>query len=292
MNSSVAVVIATKGRPAEVSKLITHLRGQTELPDIIVVSTCTSSDIDADLLSDLQVKLIFGSPGLTAQRNRALASLSNQTEIIIFFDDDFIPSRFWIERAKILFASHADVVCISGKVLKDGGVGATEGEAIVHRADVVAPHFTARDHDVTEWLSPYGCNMAVRFKSLDDIRFDERLVLYGWLEDRDFGVRLGSRGRIVQANALWGVHFARTMRGRGSTGLTFGYSQVVNPWYLMRKGTMTPLEALRYIARSLIGNSINFFDDRTDRRGRLKGNVLGLADIILRRWAPEKIAKL
>ena len=79
-----------------------------------------------------------------------------------------------------------------------------------------------------------GCNMAFRTKAVQHLRFDERLVLYGWLEDRDFRFEHG-RDNVILTDFVWGVTSAHD---GAHSGLRFGYAQVVNPWYLMRKGTM------------------------------------------------------
>jgi hypothetical protein len=51
MSLKTAVIIATKGRPEEVSVLLETLDRQTVLPDVIVVSTCGPNDIEQILLT-------------------------------------------------------------------------------------------------------------------------------------------------------------------------------------------------------------------------------------------------
>ena len=78
--------------------------------------------------------------------------------------------------------------------------------------------------------------MSIRTSAIGALRFDERLPLYGWQEDIDFTSQLRASGRVVGLNTLNGVHLA-TKSGRIS-GMKFGYSQIANPVYLVRKGTM------------------------------------------------------
>ena len=291
MDLKAAVIIATKGRPQEVSNLIDTLALQTSPPDVIVVSACDRSDI-AQVPNN--VELIFGSPGSSAQRNRALSLIRGKVDIVVFFDDDFIPSRYWIENVKILFASHPEVVCATGKVLLDGvtigGIAWPDGQAIVSQADLSTPIAIANDHTLKMRQSPYGCNMAFRANRIDHLAFDERLVLYGWMEDSDFAFRAGPNR--IWTDALWGVHLG-SKRGRAS-GLRFGYSQIVNPWYLMKKGTMKPLDIFLATLRALAGNLTGSLlpDAHIDRRGRLRGNIIAITDIVSGRWAPERAAEL
>lgn len=292
MDIRTAVIIATKGRPQEVARLLDVLTLQTVPPDLIVVSACDARDIaEGNVTKNAQV--LFGPPGLPAQRNRALAAVRGKCDLVIFFDDDFIPSRFWIERVQFLMSAEPDIVCVTGNVLLDGvtigGLEWDQGQTLVDKKDSSASE-PVSDYRIRESQSPYGCNMAFRAKSIEHLTFDERLVLYGWLEDRDFSARAGDR--MIWTDAVWGVHLGAT-RGRPS-GLSFGYSQVVNPRYLVKKGSMTRFEAWRTIARVLAANGVGslFQNSRIDRHGRLKGNLIAIRDIVSGRWAPEKATEL
>lgn len=297
MTLRTAVIIATKERPQSVSNLLDALARQTVHPDVIVVSACDPSDIDtSSVVSTKNIQVLFGSAGLTAQRNRALSLVLGRCDVVVFFDDDFIPSRFWIERVQVLLTTQPDIGGVTGHVLMDGvttgELAWSDGQAMVDQADSSRAMPSVNNHKMRDHKSPYGCNMAFRAKTIEHLRFDERLVLYGWLEDRDFGSQAATRAKIIFSNAVWGVHLG-TSRGRTS-GLRFGYSQVVNPWYLMKKGSMKPADVCYNILRALSSNSLGAFFplSRTDRWGRLRGNITGIKDIIFGRWAPEKIAGL
>jgi glycosyltransferase involved in cell wall biosynthesis len=295
MSLSVAVVIATKGRPQEVLNLLDVLASQTTPPELIVVSACSQSDIGTDHIRAENVKVILGSPGLPAQRNRALSRIQGKYDVVVFFDDDFIPSRFWIERIRSLFATQLDVGTASGRVLvdgvKSGGLPWSYGQSLVDEADASDKMATPSNYG-TQPNSPYGCNMAFRLKTIEGMVFDERLALYGWLEDLDFGLRAATRGRMISTDLVWGVHLG--VRGGRDSGLRFGYSQVVNPWYLMNKKIIRRLDACVRIGRGTAGNVLLSFSQKSDvdRRGRLKGNLIGIKDILLGKWAPERIVEL
>src|SRR6202040_3955084 len=94
----------------------------------------------------------------------------------------------------------------------------------------------------------YGCNMAFRLKPIvsHNVVFDDNLPLYGWQEDIDFSRRVLPYGRIVRSKSLRGVHLGIKL-GRTS-GVRFGYSQIANPIYLTRKGTMSRKHARTIIS--------------------------------------------
>lgn len=297
MHPRIAVIIATRGRPREIANLLAALDRQTRQPDRIIISATEPDDVSQTIDFDERVHLILGSPGLAAQRNRAWAFIKGAIDIIIFFDDDFIPSRFWIERAGAFFSAHPDVVSVTGRLIKDGvlsrGIDWEEGLLRVEEADLEAKPFSPSDCLVVDRETPYGCNMAFRAGMVEHLTFDERLVLYGWLEDRDFGIRAAAMGKTIWTDAFWGVHLGIKEGGRQS-GLRLGYSQVVNPWYLMQKGVLTRYQTGQNIFRRLIGNAVGSVlpNPRVDRRGRLKGNLIGIKDIVCGSWAPERVIEL
>ena len=289
---NVGVVIATKGRPQLAKALVDALSRQSVTPQSIVISTSDAADA-AGIAAQGAVRIVVSRAGSCAQRNAGLAALPAATDVVVFFDDDFVPSRFWIENVGALFAHAADIAVATGHVLADGtkspGLTWAEGEKIVARADQ-APH--TQPETIEDNHSAYGCNMAFRRSAIGALRFDERLVLYGWQEDTDFAARVAARGRMVRSDRLWGVHLG-IKRGR-SPGRQFGYSQMVNPRYLVAKGTMRAASALRLAGRNLLANLAHAFfpEPYIDRVGRLKGNLLGLWDIVTGRWRPERAAEL
>ena len=69
------------------------------------------------------------------------------------------------------------------------------------------------------------------------------------------------------------------------------YSQIANPIYLVRKGTMPRSYAYLLIRRNVAANLLGSFrpEPWIDRRGRLAGNALALADIAIGRISPQRI---
>jgi glycosyltransferase involved in cell wall biosynthesis len=287
----VAVAIATRGRPAVVSQTVRHLLAtQTLAPECVIIS-CVDRGDAGDLADDDRIELLLGKPGLPAQRNNALDHLPSGVDVVIFLDDDFVADPNWIATAARAFADESNVVGFTGRVVADGikGPGISFAEAV--RLVDVAPL-----SDGPGWerpFSPYGCNMAYRVSAIGKNRFDERLVLYGWLEDRDFGASLAKKGGdLVKCAEAYGVHMGVKV-GRVS-GQRLGYSQVINPIYLRRKGTMTTKQAIGQIWRNI---SMNFAkslrpEPFIDRRGRVKGNLTALADLLRGRIDPERAAAL
>jgi len=286
------VVIATRGRPQAVSRLLQVLEQQTLPPSVVVISATEQADVGSHPNTWLNVDVVLGSPGTSIQRNRALDRLQSHCDVVFFFDDDFVPSPYWIERAVRILGSNPSVAGISGRILRDGAMSEAvsweEAEHWIVAADVPDPEMGLMD--VSDL---YGCNMAFPMALVGgDVRFDERLVFYGWLEDKDFSRRIGRSGRLVQSNSLIGVHLG-VKQGRVS-GRRFGYSQIVNPWYLFRKGTLSVKEAWSNTLKALAVNGVKMIrpEKFVDRRGRFKGNVVAVAHLLSGICRPEKAAEL
>src|SRR4051794_35290545 len=102
----ISVVIATIGRPELVPVMLGALGRQTRAPDLVVISAVKEGDVKL-VDTPFETAVLFGPKGLTRQRNRALDLAESRSDIIIFFDDDFIPADDWIEEVEAIFEDAA-----------------------------------------------------------------------------------------------------------------------------------------------------------------------------------------
>jgi hypothetical protein len=291
----VAIGIATAGRREQMPLTLAQLARQRTLPQRIVVCPAGPDDYDAaDVPAiDCPLQVVSGPRGSTSQRNAIIEACAD-IDVLVFLDDDFYPAPDYIEQVTALFCAYPDIVVATNHPVRDGatGPGIGHGEAL----DILAAH-SALDRTpphIKTTYGGYGCNMAVRLAPALEhgVRFDVNLPLYGWLEDIDFSRRMAAHGRIANCSALVGVHLA-IKRGRTS-GVRFGYSQVANPLYLLNKGSMSARYSLRHVGRNVAKNLFTAFrpEPWVDRRGRLRGNLLALADLLLGRLDPRRILQL
>lgn len=280
------VVIATLGRRAQVARLVEFLARQSRLPDEVVLSAPDPSHVAWPDATPFPIRAVFGPIGSSVQRNTALDAVGADFDIVTFLDDDFIPAHDYLAGVVAAFADDPGFAVVMGRVVRDGA--ATAGldwpEAM---AALEAPDPRPPGRDVIDHVGAYGCNMSIRASMIGGLRFDERLVLYGWQEDIDFTSRLRARGRVVCVPGLRGVHLG--LKAGRVSGRKFGYSQVVNPVYLIRKRSVPAGFALRLMARNLAANLVRSLhpEPYVDRRGRLWGNLLGLAHVLRGRIEPE-----
>jgi GT2 family glycosyltransferase len=277
----IGLIIASYGRPELVRQLLSSIELQARVPDELVLSVVSEKDLEAASLSRLKVTAVYSDRGLCVQRNKGLAFLQDRADqdgvdVVLFIDDDFWMSRTYIGELEQIFSANEDIVAATGLVLADGattsGISVADAEKCLEDyARSPSPAVKIRDVPDT-----YGCNMAFRASEIRDLKFDERLPLYGWQEDVDFSAQLRGRGRIIATNTLWGVHLG-AKKGKIS-GVRFGYSQVINPLFVFRKGNMSLRRASLLIFKNIVANAAKsvFPEQYVDRWGRLKGNMVGL----------------
>jgi hypothetical protein len=290
----IVVGIATAGRRETLSNALRQLSLQTRAPDLLVVCPAKPVDCDEEVLGQLPfpTRVVRGPTGLTNQRNTILEVCAD-FDVIVFFDDDYYADSRYLGEVERIFSRNRDVVGITGLPPLDGNLtpGIPHAEALEALAKLALQPVPASEQEI---YNLYGCNMAMRLAPVhrDNMTFDPRLPLYSWLEDVDFSRRIAAHGRLLRLGCLLGVHLAEK-RGRTS-GVRFGYSQVANPLYLMRKGTMSPRHALAQTARNMARNlqRYAFPEEWVDRRGRVRGNFMALADLLRGRVRPENIVEL
>jgi hypothetical protein len=288
---SVAVVIASANRPnllADAMRTCADQGGVT-LRGVISVPDEDSLPEDRALLTGWQV--VMGTRGAAVQRNAALSQLDD-VEVVAFFDDDALLRTDYLANALSFLERHPEVVALTGRVLLDG---AAKGEI----PSAHATHALAASAEEAPWgrwrrtRELYGCNLVVRAPVAMSERFDERLPLYSWLEDHDFARRCMRRGHLAKVDDCVMVHRGADSGGR-QAHRRLGYSQLMNPIYLFRKGSfplwLAAWEIFRPVAKNLLyavaGSS------RSWRRERLGGNLTAAADAVRGRFTPERIVHL
>lgn len=289
----IAVAIATVGRPHVLAETLQRFSKQTRKADAIIV--CSPSPSDVERLSEQfpQVACIVGPRGLTHQRN-AIIEHAREFDVLVFFDDDFVPAPGYLAAVEEILQKDPAVVMTTGFVIEDGILGPGLSFEDVDAALARDEGPTRDEPAIVDVANGYGCNMSVRTSVLHEhnIRFDENLPLYAWLEDVDFGSQLWKHGRVVKAMATRGIHMG--VKSGRQPGRKLGYSQVANPYYLARKGSLGCLRALHSVSRNIAANVIRSFHAETyvDRRGRLVGNMFALGDLLRGRLDPQRVLQL
>jgi glycosyltransferase involved in cell wall biosynthesis len=295
--SPISVVIASKGRPDCVSETIKCLERQTLKPREIIVVVPAPEDLPANQWGN-HVRYVVGPLGLTTQRNSGIETIPATVKYVGCFDDDFELKADYLEQAVAFLDANIQIVGMSGRILKDGGISREEAQKLIAHyqpAEMLGGMFYSHgSHHIL-----YGCNMVIRRHLLNYEKFDENLPFYSYGEDYDLSIRLEHYGRIGRFAGCVGVHL-ETPGGRVRE-LLRGYSFVANNWYFLKKGVvhLPPLMALIRFWLICVGKSLwqslskLLKGDRSlDWGARVKGHLLAVKDIYLGRCHPQRIKEM
>lgn len=287
----IAVIIATTGRAALLRRTVAELGRQIRPADRVILAGVTAEDTAGVAeAAGFPVEVIFAERGLPRQRNAGLRHLAGGADIVVFFDDDFVPARDYLAVLEREFSRRPALVGATAVLLADGIK--TPGISFERAVDLIGQHRPGPAVSERPLPALYGCNLCIRLAAAEGLWFDEALPLYGWQEDVDFSYRLGGKGLMIYTNQLAGVHLGA--KGGRTSGKRLGYSQIANPVYLLRKKTIPPRLAWRLMVRNLLANCARSLwpEPYVDRFGRLCGNVRALLDLARGRIHPERILTL
>ncbi len=277
----------TTGRAAVLREAVAELGRQVRAPERVVVCGASAEDLAGQEAG--RAELITAPLGTSRQRNAVLAAIGD-CDLVVFLDDDFLAAPGFLAAMEAAFLADPALVAATGHVIADGikgpGFGMAEGRALLAADGGAAPG----ERPVAVY-NAYGCNMVLRLAPMraHGLEFDPDLPLYGWYEDIDLCRRLARHGRILRIPAARGVHLG--VKSGRTSGLRLGYSQIANPVYLARKGSYEWRRALWSMARNLGANLLHAPrpEPFIDRRGRLRGNLLALGDLLRGRCDPRRI---
>lgn len=102
----ITVIIASYGRADILSRMLRYLERQTRLPDAVILSTPDAAHLPDPLDFNLNLSVVHGPSGLTKQRNTALDVAISDADIVVFFDDDFLPADNYLMPRQLSNASY------------------------------------------------------------------------------------------------------------------------------------------------------------------------------------------
>lgn len=289
---SIVVVIPSVGRPAVLHETVLSVLSQRLLPREIILPVPGMEHVDPRTIQLPRVRCIETPKGLCVQRNMGARAVAESIDLVVYFDDDVeLDSRYLLVLAQA-FAANPDMVVANGQLVADGGpkhrLSRADGRAILtsHSSE----NLIAQQLEIVPTRRLYGCHFAVRRSMFAHVQFDERMPFYGWLEDIDFGRRCEHHGRVCCVRGAWMVHLAE--RSGRTSGVRFGYSQIMNPAYMRTKGTFSTAECRRNWWRAVASNLAGLVLMNPTKRERLVGNFIAIGHLARGRIDPEYITRL
>jgi GT2 family glycosyltransferase len=292
MKEKIALVIATRDRPADLRRLLESLRIQTIPPAEIVVVDAGDKAAEPVVHDFAKLPIHYlrhWPPSAAAQRNAGIRACGPCATLIGFADDDTTFEANAME-AMLDFWQTADPGVLGaafnmlncrmppGQLFKrsrlsrilglysaqSGGVARSGWQSVTGTVDSTL---------YVEWL-PTGA-VVWRRSALESARFDEYFDRYSYLEDLDLSYSIARRGRLAIVAAAGYRHFP-SASGRVSAR-HFGRVEVRNRLYFVRKHDMSiPLCLLALAIRFLMTLSSALLNFDAGSFARAAGNLEGL----------------
>jgi GT2 family glycosyltransferase len=196
---SVSVIIPTRNRSDVCAALVRNLLAQEyEHFNITVVdqSDTEPGELTALAKQDARVHFIhLKTPGTCRARNAGIRA--SKGEIVVFLDDDAVPTGQKFLQAHVDAYGDPEVAGVAGRVLDENDPGAMRGPILTVSAfGAVHPNANASTRQFVEHAR--GGNMSFRREVLEKTGpFDERFRGNAMREETDYSLRARQYGRIL-----------------------------------------------------------------------------------------------
>lgn len=245
-----AAIICTYNRFNDLNNLIESLEAQSysfnELTIVDASDEVCSQEIVQNIKQNKNIKYVKSKKGLPLQRNIGIEE-TKENDIICFFDDDVILDKeylktivdyFYLSKTKNLLGLSGNTINEKPRNIFDRFIrniflitDNTCGKILI--SGDVGHIFQPTKNFFVSVLS--GCNMCFRNTVFTNyqLRFDEKLSDYAYMEDQDFSIRVGRLGKLVQLKGAKLTHNVSPVSRMKQKQLNEMY--VINSYYLLKK---------------------------------------------------------
>jgi GT2 family glycosyltransferase len=287
------IVIPTRNRIHELINTLNFLESNTFFFKKIVIVDSSKLEIKYKIKKKIlkytsNIQLIDSEPSTCIQRNLGFTFLKDN-EYIMFLDDDnifypdsFSKMQFFLNNNKDFVGVAFNQICNEKKNIFDN----FKKNYILDKAGIYSSNnggfsnsgwqsrFVNFNHDtIVQWLP----TRAVIYKSSEvkNIRFNNKLGVYGYLEDLDFSLELKKRGNLMVCSAAKYTHDQSINR----PGFEFGKKELKNRYYIVKKYKLNKnLFFLTLFFRMILTFKEGLMGDLNSFK-RLAGNLVALFSI-------------
>jgi GT2 family glycosyltransferase len=287
------IVIPTRNRVKELTNTLNFLDSNQFFFKKIVIVDSSKLEIKQKIKEkikeyNIQIKIIDSEPSTCIQRNAGFNFIEDN-EYIMFLDDDniFYPDAFYkmqyflnnnknfsgvafnqIYNEKISILEKFKKNYISNKLgIYSSNIGGFSNSGWQSRFI----NFT--NNAIVQWLPTRA--VIYRSEKVRNIRFDEKLGIYGYLEDLDFSLELKKKGNLMVCSDARYSHDQSITR----PGFEFGKKELRNRYYIVKKHNLKKnLFFLTSLFRMILTLKEGIFGDINSFK-RLAGNLVALFTI-------------
>ncbi len=287
------VVIPTRNRIKELTNTLNFLELNKFFFKRIVIVDSSNSEIKKQIKKNVKkysanIKVVDSEASTCIQRNVGFSFIENH-KYIMFLDDDniFFPDAFYkmqnfLNNNKDFFGvAFNQVYKYKKNILDSFKKNYFTNKLGIYNLDnggLAASGWQSRfinfkNDKIVQWLPTRA--VIYRSKKIKNIRFDQKLGVYGYLEDLDFSLQVKKKGSLMVCADAKYTHDQSITR----PGFQFGKKELRNRYYIVKKHKLnknlffftTFLRMILTFKEGILGN-LNSFK-------RLAGNLVALITI-------------
>ena len=287
------IIIPTRDRIKELMVTLDYLNINHFFFKKIIIVDSSSFEIKEEIKKkilnyNLNIKFVDSKPSTCIQRNIGLNFLEDE-EYIMFLDDDNIFYEDAFNKMKIFLRTHKNFVGVSFNQIynyKSSFLDKLKKNFIFNKIGIYSSknggfsksgwqsRFINFDmNSIVEWLPTRA--VIYRSSEIKKIRFNEKLGVYGYLEDLDFSLELKKKGNLMVCSEAKYTHDQSINR----SGFEFGKKEVKNRYYIVKKYNLSKflffitlsLRIIMTFSKAIIGD--------LNATKRILGNIIGICTI-------------
>jgi GT2 family glycosyltransferase len=248
---TLAIVIPSKNRAADIERALRTIRAQQTRPDRIIVIDQSDQPYDLPPGEDLVHHYDPGIPGSSVAKNVGIAL--TDCAIVVFMDDDVEVTSDVVALIRESLRERSDAVGVECDVLtplqrthvEPPGLGARLWKAwqgLFWRG--FFSHGFVSNPRTDEVERVHGCAMAFRSSLFKREQFDQQLTDYSYGEDWEFSKRARRHGRLYRVRGATIIHHESPVNRYGQRRLLEQRWQNMRYFYRKLSADRGPTDAL------------------------------------------------
>jgi GT2 family glycosyltransferase len=287
------IVIPTRNRIIELTNTLNFLEKNKFFFTKIIIIDSSILEIKKEIKKRIKkytsnIEIIDSEPSTCIQRNVGL-KLIDKNEYIMFLDDDNIFYPDALSKMHYFLNNNKDFIGVAFNQIfneKKNILDNLKKSYISNKLGIYSSrlggfslsgwqskfiNFT--NNAIVEWLPTRA--VIYRSNKINNIRFDEKLGIYGYLEDLDFSLELKKGGNLMVCSDAKYTHDQSITR----PGFQFGKKEVRNRYYIVKKHHLKKnLFFLTLIFRMVLTLKDGILGDINSFK-KLAGNLVALFSI-------------
>jgi len=287
------IVIPTKNRLKELTNTLKFLNLNKFLFKKIIIVDASNLKKKKKIKKaisnyNLNIKLVNSQPSTCVQRNIGFNFLENEKHIM-FLDDDNIFYEDAFHKMKFFLKNHKNFVGVAfnqiynyqynflDKLKKNfifSKIGIYNSEnGGFSKSGWQSKFINFKKNSIVQWLP----TRAVIYKSsaIKYLRFENKLGVYGYLEDLDISLELKKKGNLMVCGDAKYSHDQSINR----SGFGFGKKEVRNRYYIVKKHHLNKNLFFLTLFTRMILTFCNAIIGDLNSAKRLLGNIIGVCTI-------------